>query len=147
MPIEFSVETTIHRAPEDVFDVATDPARLPDWQTRVVRAEPIDGTLPLRTGSRIREVRQVGRKQLEQVVEVVDYERPRRFGMRIVEGPFPVHGDLRLTPTADGRGTVVRLDAHGRARGALRLVEPLLARLGARETRRQYATLKGLLES
>jgi uncharacterized protein YndB with AHSA1/START domain len=144
MAIDFSFEVDIARSPEEVFAVVTDPSRLPEWQPMVVRAEPLQEG-PVRQGTRLREVRRVRGKELEQILEVAELEPPRRFGLRVVEGPLPVHGDLVFSP--DGRGgTRLRVHAYGRARGAMRLLEPLLALGIRREFRRQYRSLKGLLE-
>ena len=145
MAIDFSFDTEIGRAPDVVFSVVTDPARLSEWQPLVVRVERLDEG-PLRAGSRMREVRKVRGKELAQVVEVADLEPPRRFGPRVVEGPLPVHGDLIFSSTADG-GTRVHVHAYGRARGAMRLLEPLLSLGIKREFRGQYRRLKEILEA
>jgi uncharacterized protein YndB with AHSA1/START domain len=140
--VSFHVDTPIARPPAAVFAAVTDLDLLPAWQSLVVAAERVDdGDGPLRPGSRIREVRQVRGRRLEQLVEVTAHDPPRRFALRIVEGPLPIDGDLTLEPTADG-GTLVRLHAHGVLRGPLRLATPLVAFLGRREMRRQYARLK-----
>jgi uncharacterized membrane protein len=144
MPIDFSFDVTIDRSPQEVFAAVTDLDRLPDWQPAVVEVELL-GDGPLRTGSRIKEVRQVRGKRLEQIVEVAAHEPGRRFGLRIVEGALPVHGDLTFAP-AEGGGTRVHLHAYGRANGALRLLQPLLAVGLKREFRSQYLRLKGLVE-
>jgi uncharacterized protein YndB with AHSA1/START domain len=145
MAIEFTVEVHIARPPADVFAVAGDPARLPEWQPLVVATERLNGgSGPLREGARIRETREVRGRRVEQVVEVATYDPPRRFDLRIVEGPFPVHGDFLFEPSAGG--TRVRLRAHGGLPGAKRLLEPAFALLGRREMRRQLAALKAVVE-
>jgi uncharacterized protein YndB with AHSA1/START domain len=58
MAIDFSFDTDIARSPDIVFAFITDPARLPEWQPRVVRVEQLDEG-PMRAGSRMREVRNV----------------------------------------------------------------------------------------
>jgi hypothetical protein len=125
--------------------VVTDLDRLPDWQPTVVDVELL-GDGPLRTGNRLKEVRQVRRKRLEQIVEIAAFEPARRFGMRIVEGPLPVHGDLTFSPI-DGGGTRLHVHAFGHANGALRLLQPVLTFGLKREFRSQYQRLKGLIEA
>ena len=63
--------------------------------------------------------------ELEQIVEIAAHEPGRRFEMRVVEGPLPVHGDLTFSP-ADGGGTRLHVHAYGQANGAMRLLQPLL---------------------
>jgi uncharacterized protein YndB with AHSA1/START domain len=145
MPIDFSFDVTIDRSPQEVFDAVTDLDRLPAWQPAVVEVELLgDGSL--RSGSRLKEVRQVRGKRLEQIVEVAAHEPGRRFGLRIVEGPLPVHGDLTFSPAGNG-GTRLHMHAYGRANGALRLFQPLLAVGLKREFRSQYLRLKAILEA
>jgi uncharacterized protein YndB with AHSA1/START domain len=144
MPIDFSFDVTIDRSPHEVFSAVTDLHRLPDWQPAVVGVELL-GDGPLRAGSRLRDVRQVRSKRLEQIVEIAAFEPRRRFGMRIVEGPLPVHGDLTFSPI-DGGGTRLNVHAFGRANGALRLLQPLLTLGLKREFRSQYRRLKELVE-
>ena len=143
--IDFSFDMVIARSPEKVFSVVTDLTQLPKWQPRLVEVEQLrEG--PLQLGSRLREVREVRGKRLEQIVEVAALEPPRRFGLRIVEGPLPVDGELTLSPTEDG-GTRLHMHAHGRAPGAMRLLEPLLTLGLKREFRDQYRRLKELVEA
>ena len=145
MPIDFSFAVDIARPPHEVFSVVTDLDQLSKWQPAVVGAEPLqDG--PLRTGSRIKETREVRGKRLEQVVEISSLDPGREFGMRIVDGPLPVHGDLTFTPTDDG-GTRLHMHAFGQANGAMRLLQPLLNVGLTREFRSQYGRLKEIVES
>jgi uncharacterized protein YndB with AHSA1/START domain len=145
MPFTFAIETRIDRPPAAVFAVVTDLNRLREWQPRVVQVEQLDGG-PLRVGARLREVRELRGKRLEQVVEVSAFEPERRFGLRVLEGPLPVDGDLSFEPDGSN-GTRLRLVATGRPQGAQALLAPLL-KLGLRsEFRRQYAALKRLVES
>jgi hypothetical protein len=99
-----------------------------------------------RAGSRLKEVRQVRGKRLEQIVEIAALEPGRRFGLRILEGPLPVHGDLTFSPL-EGGGTRLHMHAYGRANGALRPLQPLLTLALKREFRSQYRRLKGLVEA
>jgi hypothetical protein len=100
---------------------------------------------PMRAGSRMREVRNVRGKELAQVVEVAEHDPPTRFGLRVVEGPLPVHGDLVLS-SSPGGGTRLHVHAYGRAQGAMRLLEPLLSVGLKREFRGQYGRMKEILE-
>ena len=142
--IEFTIETEIERAPAEVFAFATDPARLPEWQTNTVSATPLEDG-PLRVGSRLREVhRGPGGKELESVVEVSELEPDRRFGLKMIEGPLPVDGQLRFEP--DGAGTRFAFTVQARPTGAARVAQPLLRLALKRQFAKHCAELKRVLE-
>jgi uncharacterized protein YndB with AHSA1/START domain len=145
MAIDFSFDVDIARPPEQVFAFLSDLRRLPEWQPLVVEAEQL-GEGPLRQGSRVREARNMRGKRLEQIVEIATFEPPRRFAVKVVEGPLPLHGDLTLSPTSDG-STRLHMHAHGHARGAMRMAEPVLKLGIKREFRKQYRRLKELVEA
>jgi uncharacterized protein YndB with AHSA1/START domain len=143
--IDFTIETHIRRSPEDVFDYVTDPGKLDTWQTNTVSATREDGG-PMRVGSRLREVhRAPGGKELPSLVEVTEFERPRAFALKVVEGSLPVDLDIGLAPGE--RGTLMSFRGHGQPTGAMRLAQPLLQRVLKRQFAQQCATLKQVLES
>jgi uncharacterized protein YndB with AHSA1/START domain len=134
----FTFTTEVDRPVGDVFAYLTDPQRLHEWQENTLEVH-LDG--PMRTGSRMKEVRKgPGGKRVESTVEVAAYEPDRVFDLRIVEGPVHVHGDHRLEPS-DG-GTLIHLTGHGELKGAAKLLRPLLPRL----FKRSFAKLKQNLE-
>ena len=141
--IDFTVETHIARPPRDVFAYATDPAKLSTWQTNTVSATRIDDG-PYGVGSRLREIhRAPGGKELESVVEVVEYAPDRAFALEVREGT-PIHAHLTFDPADDG--TRMRFRAHGSLSGPTRLIEPLVGRMLRKQFTQQVATLKGVLE-
>jgi hypothetical protein len=82
---------------------------------------------------------------MESVTEFAEYEPPRRLRVRIVEGPLPVDGLWELEPV--GGGTRIRFQAEGAAKGAMGLIEPLLALTLRRRFRAQHEQLKRILEA
>ena len=141
--IDFTVETRIARPVHDVFAYATAPEHLPSWQTNTVSATREDSG-PYGVGSRLREVhRAPGGKELESVVEVVEYTPDRVFALEVKEGT-PIHAHVTFDP-ADG-GTRVRFRAHGTLSGPARIIEPLLARMLRKQFTQHVATLKQVLE-
>jgi uncharacterized protein YndB with AHSA1/START domain len=141
--IDFVIEREIARPPVDVFAYVTDANMLPTWQTNTVSAAPeSDG--PIGLGTRIREVhRAPGGKQIASVVEVVEYEPDRVFGMRMIEGP-PVHGQITFEP--GGLGTRLRFRVYGQPTGALRLAQPILRPMLKRTFAAHCSRLKQVLE-
>ena len=134
----------VARPPEAVFDYMTDPAHLTDWQTVKTSVEQITPD-PRGRGTRLRERTKppVG-KEFEQVVEFSEFDRPRRFGTHIVEGPAKIDGAWTFTP--DGDGTRVHFVAEGPLPGPLRLLSPLAARVTARQFASYHDTLRRNLE-
>ena len=141
--IDITVETQIARPVHDVFAYATEAEKLPSWQTNTLSATREDDG-PYGVGSRLREVhRAPGGKELESVVEVVEYAPDRVFALEVKEGT-PIHAHITFDP-ADG-GTRMRFRAHGKLTGAGRLIEPLVARMLRKQFAQHLATLKQVLE-
>jgi len=140
---DFTIETEIARPPGEVFAFVTDPAKLGLWQTDKVSCVPEpDG--PLGLGSRMREVtRAPGGKKVVSLVEVVEYEPGRVFGMRMIEGP-PVDGRVTFDPSE--RGTRFQFRVYGQPVGVMRLVEPIFKPIMKRNFGRYCANLKRVLE-
>ncbi|MBB4661325.1 SRPBCC family protein [Conexibacter arvalis] len=144
--IDFTIETEIARPPADVFAYATDPAKLPSWQAGTVSSE-VEGGGPVALGARLREVhRAPGGRELRSLVVVAAFDPPRRFDLHVVEGALPVDADLHFAPVRDGSATHLSFHAHGQPTGAMRLMEPLLARRLRRQFDADCATLKRELE-
>jgi uncharacterized protein YndB with AHSA1/START domain len=125
-------ETFVVAAPADVvFDYMTDASKLASWQTSKTLVESLTEG-PTRLGTRVRERTKPPRgKEFEQVVEFTEFDRPRRFHVHIVEGPYPINGTW--TFKASGADTEVTFTAEGELRGPIRFIEPLVKRLMARE--------------
>ena len=142
--IDFTVETTIDRPVPDVFAYATDPDKLSTWQTNTVSARR-EGDGPYGLGSRLREVhRAPGGKELESVVEVVEYVPDRVFALEVREGT-PIHAHMTFDPA--GAGTAVRFRAHGKLSGPMRIIEPVVGRMVRKQFAEHVATLKRVLEA
>jgi uncharacterized protein YndB with AHSA1/START domain len=125
-------ETFVVDAPPGaVFDYMTDPSKLAEWQTSKTFVQQLtDG--PPALGMRVRErTKPRAGKEFEQVVEFTEFDRPRRFHVHIVQGPYPVDGTWAFAP--HGEGTEVTFVAEGELSGAARLLEPLFKPLLTRE--------------
>jgi len=136
---------TVASSPEAVFDYVVDPANLREWQTAKTRVEPLtDG--PPRQGYRLREwTKPPGGKEFEQVVEFAEFERPRRLGVHIVEGPYPVDGSWSFSP--EGTGTRVDFVAAGELRGVMRIAGPIVKRMMGRQFAGYHENLRRNVEA
>jgi uncharacterized protein YndB with AHSA1/START domain len=139
--IEARQSFEIARSPEDVFAFVTDPAKLSRWQDAAVM-QLTPG--PLGAGTRLREVHKVLGRRREEITEVVAFEPPRLFAMRVVDGP-PVDGRWEFAPA--GTGTRVTFTPTVRLRPRLRQAEPLVALATVLVFKRFHRRLKRVLEA
>jgi uncharacterized protein YndB with AHSA1/START domain len=144
-PIVESIE--IQRRPEDVFSYVIDPSHLAEWQESVVSAH-LEGEAPLGVGSRMTHTRQVGRTQRTITQELTEYDPPRRFAFRGIEGPIRAVGEGTIEQLEDAGARsrlTIRLDFEGHGIG--KLLVPLVVRRQARsELPRNQRHLKERLE-
>jgi uncharacterized protein YndB with AHSA1/START domain len=98
-------ELTIEIAcsPEEVFAYLTDVANLPVWQSGVHRAEIVGGGEP-HAGARIAESRHLLGRELQTTIEIAEYEPPRLFALRALDGPVPFSVRHELEPARAGLG-------------------------------------------
>jgi uncharacterized protein YndB with AHSA1/START domain len=136
-------EITIARPPEAVFDFVADERNEPRFNPRMLRVEQLSPG-PIGLGTRFRaEVTSRGRP-LEMVIEFTAYERPRRLSSSTRMSGMDVRGTL--TFEAVSRGTRMRWHWELAPRGLVKLLTPLVARLGRRQEDAIWAGLRRVLE-
>ena len=140
--IQYDVSMHLNRPVEEVFAFLSDASKHPTWQSDLIESEQLtDG--PLRVGTRIREVRRLGRRPTAYEGEVIDCEPNKRFALQVMTGPH-------VTPSytfavADG-GTRLRYQFVLRTNGMMRLLEPLIVRSMRTQSASDFRRLKGILE-
>jgi len=139
-------EIVIERPLEEVFDFVADERNEPRYNPRMLRAEKLSAD-PIGAGTRFRaEMRMRGRRQpVEMRVEFTDYERPRRLASTTHLSTMEIRGSLTFEPVPEG--TRMRWHWNLEPRGLLKLLGPLLARLGRRQEQEIWSGLKRLLET
>ena len=137
--IDFTIE--IERPAQEVFERLTDLDRLPDWQASAVESR---AEFPLAVGVHVFERRRVLGREIDNELEVVACEAPRRLKLKALKGPVKFTVDHQLAE-ADG-STMVHVVAEAKAGTFMKLAEPLLARTAEDELRKDFARLKELLE-
>lgn len=140
--IEVEHTLEIERPAEEVFGYLTDVSRLAEWQTSAESAE-LEGEL--REGARIREVRTFMGRSATSTLEVTEYEPPRRFSLRVVEGPIRYSVEHALEPL-DGR-TRVTFVGRGETKGVPRLLQGAVRRAVERQFLKDLEAFKRTLES
>lgn len=142
--VDVEVETVIAVPPEQVAAFAGDPGNAPLWYANIRsvewRTEP-----PLRVGSRMDFVARFLGRTLAYTYEVVELAPGARLVMRTADGPFPMETTYSWAPA--GSGSLMRLRNRGEPAGFSRVAAPMMGLAIRRETTKDLARLKALLES
>ena len=136
-------EIVINRPVEEVFDFVAAERNEPRYNPHMRRAEQITRG-PIGVGTRFRvEIVSMGRP-VEMVVEFTGYERPRRLLSSTHMSAMDTVGGLTFDPVVGG--TRMRWSWDLEAHGALKLMSPVVARIGRKQERTNWTGLKHLLE-
>ena len=143
-------EILIRRPVEEVFDYVADERHEPNFNSRMSRVELLTPE-PIGVGSRFGVEMTMMRRVFEMTVEFTAFERPRLLGStsrslpRGGKGrPLLTAGSLTFDPVSEG--TRMRWSWRVETPGAIKLLVPLVARMGRRQERRVWTSLKRLLE-
>ncbi len=138
-------DLVIERPVEDVFDFVADERNEPRYNPRMLRAEKLSAG-PIGAGTRFRaEMKMKGRRRLvEMTTEFTGYERPHRLASATHFTSMEIHGSLTFEPVPEG--TRMRWQWNLEPRGLLKLVGPLIVRMGRRQEQAVWSGLKRLLE-
>jgi len=140
--IQHQINITIQRPVAEVFAFLTDSSNHPKWDSTSVAMEQLDPG-PWQTGTRFREVRNLGGRPTEVASQVAYLDPNRRFNIASLNGP-EWRGQWDFTPLGDA----TRLQFEGRLSfmGITRIFEPLIARGFKRQLNANFARLKRVLE-
>ena len=137
-------DVLIRRPVEEVFDFVADERTEPTYNHNMIGSEMVtDG--PIGVGTRFRAVIRAGRRALPMDIEYTGFDRPNLIASTARMSTADFSGTLTFTPTASG--TRLRWSWQTRPKGALRVVAPLLTRVGARQERRMWTQLRDHLEA
>jgi hypothetical protein len=138
-----SGEILINKPVEQVFDYVADQRNEPSYNPRMLRSEKItDG--PIGVGTRFGATARSGRRVVEMLIELTEYDRPRRLRSRTTMSSIDVDGGLTFAPL--GTATRMSWDWEVSPRGPMRLLGPLVVLLGGRQEQRIWTGLKTQLE-
>jgi uncharacterized protein YndB with AHSA1/START domain len=143
-PITATIE--VARPPEPVFAYVTDPSTMHEWQQGCVSGH-MDAPAT-RVGSKCTTIRKIGGREREVTTEITDYDPPRRWADRGVDGPIRAIVAVTVEPLADGSSSRVTIDLDFTGHGIGRLLVPLVVRRqAAREMPENMRRLKQRLEA
>ena len=114
-PIVHSVE--INRGPDEVFAYVTDPSRFTEWQAAVSSAS-AEGSGPLQQGSRLVMTRRMGPREQTMTAELTQYDSPRSYAFRGLDGPVRAIGKGSLEPLGKVTALASRWNSTSRATGS-----------------------------
>ena len=136
----------VSRPAEEVFAYVTDPSTFPEWQNGVVRGHMNES--PTRVGSQCTTVRNIGGREREVHTTITDYDPPRRWADRGVDGPIRAIVEVLVESIADGSQSRVTINLDFTGHGIGRLLVPLVVRRqAAREMPENMRRLKQRLET
>ena len=138
------VSVVIARPRDEVFAFIEDARNRPHWDDSV-DSEELTSPEPIGVGTTIRtKLRSMGR-EYQYDWRITEHEPPRRVTVESTSGPFPT--TLVFDLGEQGAGTLVEFAVTGRPGGALRLLQPLIARNTQQNLDRGFPRLKEVLES
>ncbi len=144
-PIVHSVE--IDRRPEEVFAYVTDPSHFAEWQAAVVSAH-AEGSGPLQQGSRMVMTRRMGKREQTMTSEYTEYDSPRSYAFRVLDGPVRALGKGSFEPLGEGDRTRFTFEIDFEGHGIGKLLVPLVVRRQAqKELAQSHQDLKRTLEN
>lgn len=141
MDVETTVE--ISRPVAEVFAFVADQTNAPQWQGGLQAVRRLtDG--PVGVGTEHEFVRRFAGRELASRNRFVSFEQGRYVAFEIPEGWLTGEGSYSTEPIPSG--TLLTSRVRLQPRGVAALLDPLLARLLARDSRRDELRLKRLLE-
>jgi hypothetical protein len=137
-------EIVIGKPADVVFDFVADERNEPSFNPRMTSAEQISAA-PIGLGTRFRATTTSMGRSAEMVIEFTAFERPRRLSSATHMSAMDIIGTLTFDPVPDG--TRMRwswgVEPHGLL---LKLLTPLVVRMGRRQEQTIWASLKRYLE-
>ena len=134
-------ELVIARPAEDVFDAVADETK--PYDPRIVCAEKLTAG-PIGLHTRFRSETRGFLSTVPMIVELTDYDRPRRLSSTTYLRGMEIESALTFTRCI--AGTRMTWTMRAQPHGPLRLLRPLINRAGRRQARRIWTELKRALE-
>jgi uncharacterized membrane protein len=142
--IKINYSVVIDRPLAEVFAYVIDIENMPVWSSEVEKAwKTSEG--PMGKGTTFSSTAKVLGRQIENTIEVTDYEPNSKWSLKPTSGPVSGEIEYHFEPVASGTKFSVALDAD--AGGFFKLGEPIVNRMLQRQYETNGATLKDLLES
>lgn len=137
-------DIVIERPLEEVFDFVADECNEPQYNPRMTRAEKISSG-PIGVGTQFRSAMTGVGGAAEINIEFTEYDRPRHITEKVQLSTMDISGALFFEPVPEGTRMkwIWDLEPHG----MYKLMGPLIRRVGERQERTIWTSLKHLLEA
>jgi uncharacterized protein YndB with AHSA1/START domain len=143
-PIVNAIE--VSRPPDEVFNYVTDPSHMPEWQKGCLTGE-LDGP-STHVGSKCTTTRSIGGHPRDVTTEIVEYDPPRRWADRGLDGPIRAIVGVTVEPRGEGTRSFLTIELDFTGHGIGKLLVPLVVRRqAAREMPGNMERLRQRLES
>ena len=142
--VRAELSIAVDRPPEDVFAYLAEVGNLTEWQSGVHSAG-IEGGGAAAVGARVVESRTMLGKEMTTTLEIVDFEPPRLFTLRALDGPALLTIRHELEPS--GEGTELRVVVEGEVKHMPGFAAGLMMRGAERQFRKDFERLKRVLEA
>lgn len=137
-------EIIIYRPIDEVFDFAADERNEPRYNVGMLRSELISEG-PIGLGSQFHAVMAMRGKPVNMTVEFTAFDRPRLLGSSTHLSNMDIDGKLIFEAVPDGTRMRWFWDLH--PKGFLKLMMPLVRRMGERQELRIWTEMKHILET
>lgn len=137
-------DIVIERPVEVVFDFVADERNEPKYNLRMTRAR-MESPEPIGVGSRFNAVMAGPGGPAEMTIEFTVFDRPNRLGSKTHLSNMEIEGTLVFEPIREG--TRMRWAWDVQPRGFLKVLGPVVRRMGERQEREIWTGLKRVLEA
>ncbi len=107
----------------------------------------LEGDAPPRVGSRVKMTRRIGRREQALTSELTEYDPPRSYAFRGIDGPVRALGKGTVDPVGDGTRSRFTFELDFEGHGFGKLLLPLVKRQARKEVEETHRNLKQRLES
>jgi Polyketide cyclase / dehydrase and lipid transport len=136
-------EIIINRPVEEVFDFVADERNEPRYNEEMLKCELTTGE-SIGAGSRFHAEMSMRGKPVGMTVEFIGYDRPRVLASVSQVSSMDIEGQLVFDPIPEG--TRMHWSWNLKPHGFLRLLTPLVTRMGRQQERRIWGSLTHYLE-
>ncbi len=144
MPI-FQAQVRIRATPDRVFELLSDPAAAKSWVIGLVDIVPSSpGSLQV-VGGRFKETLKEGGRLVGYDGEILAYDRPRLYAVRMESEQFSMNIRYSLDPSADGTVVNQSMDLNPKS-SLIRFLLPLFGFLTKRMLKKQLNQLEAAAE-
>jgi len=136
-------EIVINKPIEEVFDFVADERNEPKYNPQMTLAEMVTPG-PIGVGSKFHCV-MTGARAADMTIECTEFDRPHRLGSTTQISNMEINGSLLFEP--QGQSTKMKWLWNIEPRGFIRLLGPIVRRMGERQEWANWTGLKKVMEA